>query len=119
MEQAIASLADFFIGPPCVSPLHVSSFSRFLLDEREDSINDGYFVVDMNGFVEGDGSKMQKLVDYPAAYHNGAAGIAFADGHSEIKRWKDKRTFPNLRRGVELSLNVPSPSNASVSPLLA
>jgi prepilin-type processing-associated H-X9-DG protein len=25
----------------------------------------------------------------PASYHNGAAGFAFADGHSEIHKWKD------------------------------
>jgi len=27
------------------------------------------------------------LVDVPASYHNGACGIAFADGHSEIHKW--------------------------------
>ena len=77
-----------------------------LLDEREDSINDGYFVVDMNGFVEGDASKMQKLVDYPAAYHNGAAGIAFADGHSEIHKWLSSELKRPIKKGVLLSLNI-------------
>jgi prepilin-type processing-associated H-X9-DG protein len=50
-------------------------------------------------------------VDYPASYHNGAAGLNFADGHSEIKRWLDHRTTPVLRRGQLLQLNVPSPNN--------
>lgn len=27
-------------------------------------------------------------VDWPAAYHNGACGFAFMDGHSEIHRWQ-------------------------------
>ncbi len=27
------------------------------------------------------------FTDAPATYHNGAAGFAFADGHSEIHRW--------------------------------
>ncbi len=27
--------------------------------------------------------------DLPASYHNGACGISFADGHSEIHRWTD------------------------------
>ena len=31
------------------------------------------------------------MVDYPASYHNGAAGLTFADGRSEIK-WLDPRT---------------------------
>ena len=64
-----------FIGP---SP----SEAMVLLDEREDSINDGYFAVDMTGFPKN--PKAMKLVDYPASYHNNAAGIAFADGYSEI-----------------------------------
>ncbi|MBX3732079.1 MAG: type II secretion system protein [Verrucomicrobiae bacterium] len=78
-----------------------------LLDEREDSINDGYFVVDMQGFVEGNPDSMRQLVDYPAAYHNGAAGFAFADGHSEIKKWLSAEFRRPVRRGVLLALNIP------------
>lgn len=29
------------------------------------------------------------VIDYPANYHNGGAGIAYADGHSEIHVWRD------------------------------
>ena len=78
-----------------------------LLDEREDSINDGYFVVDMNGFKEGDPTGMQKLVDYTASYHNGAAGFAFADGHSEIHKWQSAELKRPIKKGVLLSLNIP------------
>ena len=35
-------------------------------------------------------------IDLPAFYHNGAAGLSFADGHAEIKRWRDPRTTPPL-----------------------
>ncbi len=46
------------------------------LDEREDSLDDGFFATEM----------AQSLwYNWPASYHNGACGIAFADGHSEIK----------------------------------
>ncbi len=83
-----------------------------LLDEREDSINDGYFVVDMAGFP-GRGSA-HKIVDYPASYHNGAGGFSFADGHSEIHKFVDPRTTPVLAKGRELSLNVASPNNRDV-----
>jgi len=82
------------------------------IDEREDSINDGELVVGMTGYPSAPGSWV--LVDYPASYHNRAAGIAFADGHSEIKKWLDARTVPVLRKGQELSLNVPSPNNQDV-----
>ena len=50
-----------------------------VLDEREDSINDGTFfsAPDTRGY----------LVDIPASYHGGAGGFSFADGHSEIHKW--------------------------------
>jgi len=79
------------------------------LDEREDSINDGEFVVGMNGYP--DKPQQWMIVDFPASYHNGAAGFSFVDGHSEIKKWKDPRTMPALKKGQELALNVPSPNN--------
>lgn len=82
------------------------------LDEREDSINDGEFVVGMSGYP--DQPTFWKIVDYPAAYHNGAAGFSFADGHSEIKKWQDARTKPVLKAGEALKLNVASPNNRDV-----
>ena len=50
-----------------------------ILDEREDSINDGDFFTSVNDTTV--------ITDIPASYHNGAAGFAFADGHSEIHKW--------------------------------
>jgi prepilin-type N-terminal cleavage/methylation domain-containing protein/prepilin-type processing-associated H-X9-DG protein len=79
------------------------------LDEREDSINDAEMVVGMDGFP--DQPQAWKIVDYPASYHNGAGGLSFADGHSEIRKWVDPRTTPVLKRGQELQLNQPSPNN--------
>jgi prepilin-type N-terminal cleavage/methylation domain-containing protein/prepilin-type processing-associated H-X9-DG protein len=49
------------------------------MDEHPDSINDvGNFTYEPGG---------NGWVDVPAVYHNGAAGIVFADGHSEIHKW--------------------------------
>jgi prepilin-type processing-associated H-X9-DG protein len=45
------------------------------------------------------------MVDYPASYHNNAAGFAFADGHSEIHKWFDPRTMPKLNKNQSLALN--------------
>jgi prepilin-type processing-associated H-X9-DG protein len=83
------------------------------IDEREDSINDGWFAVDMSGFDPRQPNSWV-IVDYPASYHNGAGGLAFADGHSEIKRWVDPRTTPVLTRNRNLPLNQPSPNNPDV-----
>jgi prepilin-type N-terminal cleavage/methylation domain-containing protein/prepilin-type processing-associated H-X9-DG protein len=51
------------------------------IDEHPDEIDDGYFLV----FVDRHGL----WGNLPANYHNGAAGLSFADGHSEIKKWRD------------------------------
>jgi prepilin-type N-terminal cleavage/methylation domain-containing protein/prepilin-type processing-associated H-X9-DG protein len=79
------------------------------LDEREDSINDGLFQTDLK-----DRGAAAKIVDYPASYHNQAAGFSFADGHAEIKKWLDPRTYPALKKGQDLPLNVNSPNNPDV-----
>jgi prepilin-type N-terminal cleavage/methylation domain-containing protein len=57
-----------------------------ILDERQDSINDGYLVVEMDGYT-GSPNASEEIVDFPASYHNQAGGFGFADGHSEIHKW--------------------------------
>ena len=79
------------------------------VEEREDSINDGYYVVDMAGYPQA----AKTLVDYPASYHNGACGFSFADGHAEIHKWLDPRTIPKMSK-TDRPLNVPSPGNKDV-----
>jgi prepilin-type N-terminal cleavage/methylation domain-containing protein/prepilin-type processing-associated H-X9-DG protein len=76
-----------------------------LVDEHPDSINDGFFVVDMLGYPN---PAQATLPDVPASYHNGACGFAFADGHSEIKKWQDQRTMPPVTKKA-----LPSPSQAN------
>jgi len=65
------------------------------VDEHPDSINDGFFCTDMKPAPNLSGAV---LPDAPASYHNGACGFAFADGHSEIKRWVDRRTKIPVKR---------------------
>jgi len=88
------------------------SATWLFIDEREDSINDGEMIVGMDGYP--DKPAQWKMVDYPASYHGKAAGFSFVDGHSEVKRWKDPRTTPVLRKGQSLSLNVGSANNQDV-----
>ena len=87
------------------------SMTMVLLDEREDSINDGFWVIWMPGYPD---PAETRIIDYPASYHNGAAGISFADGHSEIHKWIDPRTVPVINKGGTIPLNVPSPNNKDV-----
>src|SRR5208337_4159687 len=77
-----------------------------LLDERQDSINDGYFVVQMDGYT-GAPNAAEEIVDFPASYHNRAGGFAFADGHSEIHKWLDNRLINPPAMAVTAAPNSP------------
>jgi prepilin-type N-terminal cleavage/methylation domain-containing protein/prepilin-type processing-associated H-X9-DG protein len=95
-------LSDLTVPPP--------ARTFVFIDEREDSINDCVFYVGM-----GQSGSDAWWIDLPAFYHNGAAGLSFADGHAEIKRWRDSRTMPALRPDQPAQLNFPSPNNPDVA----
>jgi prepilin-type N-terminal cleavage/methylation domain-containing protein/prepilin-type processing-associated H-X9-DG protein len=57
-----------------------------LADESPDSVNDAAMAVSMDPY----GGKWQ---DIPSTLHNGGCAFTFADGHSEIHKWKDSRTL--------------------------
>ncbi len=90
------------------------------LDERSDAINWGNFYTDMSGAPTrtspGNASACM-LADMPGTYHGNAGGFSFADGHSEIKKWRDGRTCPPLRSEAILFdgyAETPSPGNQDV-----
>jgi len=87
------------------------------IDEREDAINWGNFETDMAGYSPFSPGSWA-LYDLPASYHGRAAGLSFADGHSEIHRWRDDRTMPPLVI-AGLTFNgftaIPSPRNLDVN----
>jgi prepilin-type processing-associated H-X9-DG protein len=55
------------------------------LDEHPDNINDGYFLnyASLNQF--------DLWNDLPASLHAGACTFSFADGHSEVHKWKSTK----------------------------
>src|SRR5207253_2928018 len=68
-------------------------------DEHPDSIDDGYFINKAYSW---------EWVDLPASYHNGAASLSFADGHSEAHRWRFNSTQPPARPdGAALPFKIP------------
>ena len=54
-----------------------------LIDENPVSINDGWFCVDPSPTAN-------NWIDKPATYHDHSGGLSFADGHAEIKKWRDQ-----------------------------
>jgi prepilin-type N-terminal cleavage/methylation domain-containing protein/prepilin-type processing-associated H-X9-DG protein len=73
-----------------------------LLDEREDSINDGFFVVvmDHSQYDKHPNLAQIEMIDWPASYHGRAGGFSFADGHAEIHHWVDQRTMPPISKSI-------------------
>jgi prepilin-type N-terminal cleavage/methylation domain-containing protein/prepilin-type processing-associated H-X9-DG protein len=74
------------------------------VDEHSGSINDAAFA---NQMRDAD-TASARIIDMPASYHNGACGFSFADGHSEIKRWRGKTIQPKAVFGQNVSLNIPA-----------
>ena len=71
-----------------------------LVDEHENSINDSHFFPfnDLRRFNN------NRWLDAPSGRHGNAAGFSFADGHSEVKKWKSK-IDGFRRRGAEVIAN--------------
>jgi hypothetical protein len=87
------------------------SMTFVFLDQREDAMNNGYFAVEMDTYPD---MATTVIANYPGSYHGRAGGLSFADGHSEMKRWTDPRTTPELKRGGSLPSRVSSPNNLDV-----
>ncbi|HEY5910389.1 MAG TPA: prepilin-type N-terminal cleavage/methylation domain-containing protein [Verrucomicrobiae bacterium] len=104
MQNYIGPMSRLWTGSskwkmnPKMSSVKLPTMTFIFLDEREDSINDGWFATDPDTLFQ--------IVDYPASYHGNAAGFAFVDGHSEIHRWRNAKIMPNLAQGQLLPLNV-------------
>jgi prepilin-type N-terminal cleavage/methylation domain-containing protein/prepilin-type processing-associated H-X9-DG protein len=73
------------------------------VDEHPDSINDACFFV--NPWLA---QNAYRWTDLAASYHNGACGFSFADGHAEIKKWRDPQTRYPVRMADFPGLNDPN-----------
>jgi prepilin-type N-terminal cleavage/methylation domain-containing protein/prepilin-type processing-associated H-X9-DG protein len=62
------------------------------VDERDDSIDDGEFAIDM---------VQNQIVNVPAGYHGGSGGVTFADGHGEIHRWRTPEVLRSQQMGAQ------------------
>jgi len=76
----IKKMSDLNFPPP--------SMAWVFVDEDPDSINDAMLYVDPTLSLTGG-----EFDDIPASYHNHACGFSFADGHSEIHRWANSKSW--------------------------
>jgi prepilin-type processing-associated H-X9-DG protein len=91
--KVIRKVTDMTMPPPC------STF--VIIDQREDSIDDCSFGVDMDG-------RGGILIEVPRSAHNGGGTLSFADGHAERKRWRDPRTNPPLNPNGFVGISHPA-----------
>jgi len=63
------------------------------IDENPWTVNDAHFVCDPT---------QGNWVDVPATYHNGSGGLSFADGHCEVKKWRDRNVLNAHSTGVPM-----------------
>ena len=56
---------------------------RRFVDERDDSVDDGYFAIEEN---------KTDIANIPGFFHNNRGVLSFADGHAELHKWVDANT---------------------------
>ena len=71
------------------------------LDEHPDSVNDAFFINDVNSTA---------WSDVPSSLHNGACGFSFVDGHAEIRKWQSSYSkYPKISFGTVAVRTDPTP----------
>lgn len=73
------------------------------VDERIETINDGSFAMQSDFDARQPGAWV--LRDKPTTVHDGAANLAFADGHAELHQWRDARTLNPPRNDAVMPEN--------------
>lgn len=112
-SQSMSQVFDFGSWLPAsqyriygrVQHIVIPTQTWIMIDEHPDSINDAACAVKM---ADSEGSSDIRIIDFPASYHNGAAGLSFADGHSEIHKWKGSKIKAPVRYNGSLGLNTPA-----------
>ena len=109
--------ADPYMVYPRITSITVPSMIFVFLDMREDRVNWSNFMTDMTGYSPPNPSAYSFTSDLPGMYHNMAAGFSFADGHSEMRRWRDPRTTPPLQDGGNPTgvSSTPAPNSVDVA----
>jgi len=90
--RAYTKLSD--ITKPSPSDLIV------FFDEHPDSINDGWAITGVE--------TLTSWTDIPASYHGNSCGFGFADGHSEVHKWREGSTAQPVQKISRNGFPVPT-----------
>ncbi len=86
---------SFFGYQKSTSMIRPGAVNTILFLDEGPSINDGFFATNMDTYDPNTPASL-RWTDVPATYHNLAGSFSFADGHSEIHKWKDPSTATAL-----------------------
>ncbi len=75
--------------------------NTFVLLDEGLNINDGWFMTTMAGYDPRDPSQQTGWGDAPGSWHDKACGFSFADGHSEIHKWRRYDQLKNVAPSAE------------------
>jgi prepilin-type N-terminal cleavage/methylation domain-containing protein/prepilin-type processing-associated H-X9-DG protein len=80
----IIKMSDFTIPAP--------ANSWIFMDEHPDWLDDGTLYIDPQST-----NGLGQFTELPGSFHNNACGISFGDGHVEIHKWMDARTYQPVK----------------------
>ncbi len=80
-----------------------ASSTWLFVDEHPDSINDAAFFI--NPYSIGSAAQW---IDIPGSMHGGACGFSYADGHAEIKKWKNANSIYPVTYTKQNRIAVPN-----------
>ena len=107
------SWADGFMIYTKQSSIKLPTKTFVFLDMRPDRVNWSNFMTMMQGYPNN--PALFELGDLPGMAHGQACGFSFADGHSEMRRWRDSRTMPPMGPIDPLAPSFACPRNKDVA----
>lgn len=82
-----------------------------VMDEHPDSNDDATFYVNPKD-ADGNGTSFTEL---PGSMHGNGSGMFFADGHAEVRRWKNPDTTPRVTASGGWKHNVTTSKNVDLT----
>ena len=86
---------------PDFSRRGISPDKIFVILDEGPSINDGWFMSNMSGYDPHVSAEQTSFGDAPGSWHDRACGFSFADGHSEIHKWRKFSNENNIQPSAE------------------
>lgn len=89
-----------------LSDVRVPHSTFVFADEHPDSVNDAAIAVQVKDAESSSPPGGERIIDFPASFHNGGCTFSFADGRVEIHKWIGNTIKPPARFNGALISNI-------------